>query len=150
MKNDILSVSVHPFTLLFSNKIEFSMFLLFIIPLWLQRASTEVLLHTFNTEGQWSAQKIFCHYHVSFAGNGAWEADWQQTAVVQIRAVMVLLSVISEKGFRSMFRYRNIFGSRTLYSVDPLLLLLLLLLQLKVNRRHHCRIRNVSEMLNHI
>lgn len=60
------------------------MFLLFIIPLWLQHASTEVLLHTFNTEGQWSAQKIFCHYHVSFAGNGAWEADWQQTAVVQI------------------------------------------------------------------
>lgn len=44
--------------------------------------STDVWLHTFNTEGSWWAQRIFCHFHVSSPGNWAWEADWRHSAVL--------------------------------------------------------------------
>lgn len=65
------------------------------------------------------AQKIFC-YHVSSAGKGLWQADVQQFAVVQIRAVTVLLSVISGKGVGSKFSIWNTLAcSRTLCSINP-------------------------------
>lgn len=79
--------------------------------------SAELLLSTFNAEGQWSAQTTFCRYHVD--GKGLRQPGGQQADVVKTRAVEVSRSVISEKGFGSKCRYWNTFGSRTLCSFNP-------------------------------
>lgn len=65
------NVRVHRFGPLFSNKTKISGFLLFffVISLPWHCISTDVWLHAFNTEGPWRAERIFCHFHVSSAGN---------------------------------------------------------------------------------
>lgn len=124
----------------------------------------QLKLYTFHTEGQWSAQIIFCLYRVSSAGKRSLTDSkllWCESELWPFFA----FSYFSKKKKRDFVNNLDIETHLAvkLCSVNPRktieqtqwsnqfsFLFTLLLLELKVNRQHHCRTSDVSEMLNHI